>query len=218
MPDPYVPEVEAPPSRPAHAPPTAGTDARRGIEPPAREELERLRARDPEALRSFYRRYMDRIYGVVYRLVGERSLAEDVTQEVFLKVHRAADRLDPGRDPYPWLVTIAHNACRDVWRSSAYRMSRRAASIEADTVVAGSLTLGTNDPERDALGRERERFVQAAIARLPEPLRVAIVLHAYEGMSHEEIAAATGTNHAAARKRYSRALVALGRLLGDTLR
>jgi RNA polymerase sigma-70 factor (ECF subfamily) len=158
------------------------------------------------------------VFGLIYRLLGNRSLAEDVTQEVFLKVHRAADRLDPARDPLPWLMTIAHNACRDVWRSNAYRLSRRAASIDDDARLAEMLPRATNDPERDLLATERERLVQAAIGELPEPLRVAVVLHDYEGLGHEEIAAIMGIHHAAARKRYSRALAALAKALGDRLK
>src|SRR5205814_249964 len=79
-------------------------------------DLERARDRDPEALAAFFEAYFDRIYALVYRLLGNRAAAEDVTQEVFLKVHRAVDRLDPQRDPGAWLSTIAYNACRDLWR------------------------------------------------------------------------------------------------------
>ncbi|HYM80358.1 MAG TPA: RNA polymerase sigma factor [Candidatus Limnocylindria bacterium] len=177
--------------------------------------MEGVRARDPKALAAFFERYFDRLYGLIHRLVGERALAEDVTQDVFLKVHRAADRIDSGRDPFPWLVTIAHNACRDVWRSSAYRLTQRAASI--DGPIGASLSRGINDPEHDALASERERLVQAAIAGLPEPLRVAVLLHDYEGLGHEEVAVITGVRHAAARKRYSRALATLARLLEGKL-
>ena len=75
--------------------------------------LERVRARDPEALGEFYERYVDRVFGLAWRMLGERTLAEDATSDVFYKVHRAADRLDPTRDPVPWLVTITANVCRD---------------------------------------------------------------------------------------------------------
>jgi len=180
-------------------------------------ELERVRARDPEALAAFFERHFDRVYGTVYRLLGDRTLAEDMTQEVFLKVHRAAHQLDPARDPGPWLTTIAHNACRDLWRSNAWKLTRRAASLDGDSPLAATLSHPARDPERELLARERERLVQEALVKLPEPLRVAIVLHDYQGLGHEEIAVATGIQHAAARKRYSRALAALARLLGDSL-
>jgi RNA polymerase sigma-70 factor (ECF subfamily) len=185
--------------------------------PPGPADLERVRARDPEALAAFFERYFDRVYGLVYRLLGDRTLAEDMTQEVFLKVHRAAHQLDPSRDPGPWLMTIAHNACRDLWRSNAWKLTRRTASLDGDSPLAATLSRGTNDPERELLAGERERLVQEALLKLPAPLRVAVVLHDYQGMGHEEIAVATGIHHAAARKRYSRALAALARLLKDSL-
>jgi len=184
--------------------------------PPSREELERVRARDPEALGAFYERYFDRVYGLVFHLLGERAAAEDATQEVFLKVHRAAAQLDPDRDPAPWLSTIAYNTCRDLWRSGAHRMARRSASVEQDAPVALRLA-HADDPERALLGAERERLVREAIARLPEPLRAVVLLYDYQGLNHQEIAQVLNVNHAAARKRYSRALAALGTLLREKL-
>jgi RNA polymerase sigma-70 factor (ECF subfamily) len=205
------PERAAGARAPDHRPATTGDG------PPGAAELERVRAREPEALEAFFERYFDRVYGLVYRLLGDRALAEDMTQEVFLKVHRAAHQLDPSRDPGPWLVTIAHNACRDLWRSGAWKLARRSAPLDGDSPLAATLSRGTNDPERDLLAGERERLVQEALRKLPEPLRVAVVLHDYQGMGHEEIGRLTGLHHAAARKRYSRALAALARLLKDSI-
>ncbi len=177
------------------------------------ELLERVRAREPEALAAFFERYFDTIFSLVYRLLGDRTDAEDLTQEIFLKVHRAAHQLDASRDPGPWLTSIAYNACRDLWRSGAYRMGRRSSSFDADPTLASVLTRGGNDPEHDLLANERSRQVLDAIAQLPEPLRVAVVLHEYHGLSHPEIAELMGIHHAAARKRYSRGLAELGKLL-----
>ncbi len=170
--------------------------------------LERVRTRDPDALGQFYDRYLGLVFGLAWRLLGDRTRAEDVASEVFLKVHRAADRLDPKRDPAPWLTTITTNVCRDLWRSGAYRMSKRAADID-DPVAAAGLSSGRNDPEADALSSERERIVQQALLELPEPLRTAIVLHDYQDMDHREVAGVLNIAHDAARKRYSRALAAL---------
>lgn len=181
-----------------------------------REVLERVRRRDPEALGVFFDATFDRVYGLVRRLVGDPTVAEDVTQDVFLKVHRAADRLDPTRDPVPWLMAIAHNTCRDLWRSGAYRMGRRAAPIE-DPAGHDRGPAASSDPESDALAAERQRRVQAAVMELPESLRATVLMHDYEGLGHEEVAAALGIHYAAARKRYSRALAALGKRLKETL-
>lgn len=172
---------------------------------------------DRDALGRFFDHYFDHVYRLVQRLVGERAVAEDVTQEVFFKVHRAASQIDPARDPAPWLTAIAYNACRDVWRSGAYRMSRRTDSLDGDDGLSERLSRGGNEPERLVLSRERERLVRDAIDRLPDPLREAVLLYDYQGLSHQEIADLLGIQHAAARKRYSRALEALGRQLRETL-
>ena len=178
--------------------------------------LDKVRAREPEAMGQFYDRYLDLVHGLAWRLLGDRTLAEDVTSEVFLKVHRAADRLDPARDPAPWLTTITTNVCRDLWRSGAYRMSRRAADVD-DPLSAATLSSGRNDPEADALSSERERLVQAALLELAEPLRTSIVLHDYQGLDHRQVAEVLHIAHDAARKRYSRALAALEQQLRGRL-
>ena len=74
-----------------------------------------------------------------------------------------------------------------------------------------------DDPERALLGAERERLVREAIADLPEPLRAVVLLYDYQGLNHQEIARVLNVNHAAARKRYSRALAALGKRLKEKL-
>ena len=197
---------------------TAVADGRRERPAPlGADVLERVRARDPEALAAFFERYFDHVFGLVYRLLGDRAAAEDVTQEVFLKVHRAAPTLDVSRDPAPWLTAIAANACRDVWRSGAYRMGRRSDSIDGPADLADRLPGREGNPESLVLSREREALVRAAIDQLPEHLREAVLLYEYQGLSHQQIADALGIHHAAARKRYSRALEALGRLLRETL-
>ncbi len=180
-------------------------------------DLEAVRRRDPAALAALFEQHFARVYGLVYRLLGDRTAAEDAAQDVFLKLHRAAHTLDPTRDPGPWITTIAYNVCRDLWRSGAYRLSRRASPIDDPTGPDGHLPHSADNPERDLLRSERERLVQGAIARLDEPMRVAVVLREYDGLSYEEIATIAGISAVAARKRYSRGLAELGKLLKGTL-
>ena len=202
-------------SSPSSVPPQEGAPVSPGAPVPAMTaaEIEAVRAREPGALGRFYERYVDRVFGLVMRLLGDRALAEDVTQEVFLRIHRAAHTLDPARDPGPWVLTVAHNLCRDVWRSGAHRMARRSASVDDGAGIAETLVSPGDDPALELVRREREVRVREALLELPETLRTAIVLHDYEGLGHEQIARRTGIEHAAARKRYSRALAALARRL-----
>jgi RNA polymerase sigma-70 factor (ECF subfamily) len=193
-------------------PPVEGSEG--GVRPKeAPLDLEGVRRRDPAALDAFFERYFDRVYAVVMRLLGDRTLAEDAAQEVFFKIHRAAHTIDPARDPGPWVSAIATNVCRDHWRSAANRMSRRSASIEDTPGLSERLTTGIADPERDAIMAERERLVREAVLELREPFREVVVLREYDGRSYEEIAEIVGLNEAAVRKRYSRALSELGHAL-----
>jgi RNA polymerase sigma-70 factor (ECF subfamily) len=178
-------------------------------------DLEGVRRRDAGALAALFERYFDRLYGIVFRLVGNRSAAEDAIQDVFLRVHRAAHQLDPARDPGPWLMTIATNVCRDQWRSSGQRLARASSSIEGNPGLAETLTHGAKNPELEAQTSERTRLVQEAILRLKEPLREVIVLREYEDLGYDQIAAITGGNETTVRKRYSRALAELGKQLRE---
>lgn len=212
-----VPEEARPPeASPGPADGVAAAAGTRTAGPAAPLDLERVRARDPEALSAFFDRYFPQVYGLVHRLLGHRALAEDAAQETFLKVYRALHQLDPNRDPGPWLTTIACNTCRDLWRSGAYRMARRSQDVD-DPVVASRLGSPAGDPERLSVAAERERIVREAVARLPEPLQTVIVLHDWQGLGHPEIAQQLGLTHDAARKRYSRALAALARELKGRL-
>lgn len=177
---------------------------------------EGVRARNRAALSAFYERYFEEVYALAFRLLGAREAAEDVTQDVFVKVHRAADRLDVARDPLPWLASIVWNSCRDHWRSGAHRMLRRSADVTAP-VVAAMLPADGNDPAQEFQQAERERIVQGALGELPESLRAVVVLHDFVGLDLREVAAAIGVSHAAARKRHSRALDQLGELLRGRL-
>lgn len=183
----------------------------------SRATLERVRAGDPSALAQLFEACFDRVYSLAYQLLGEHALAEDVSQDVFLKVHRSVGQLDPARDPGPWLTAITYNACRDVWRSRSYQLARHPSAPEASDAASRTLAAGTEDPECLFLAKERERLVQEALLRLPETFRVLVILHDYQGLSHDEIAVLTGLSHAAVRKRYSRALASLGKLLRKSI-
>lgn len=203
-----------PPQSPGERPsvqPHGGTPA--GV--PSRDVLEGVRRRETRALESFYDAYFELVYRFAARMLGDRGLAEDAAQEVFLKIYRAADRLDPQRDPRPWVMTIVANVCRDLWRSAEHRLSRRALSLDGPGDPGRSLQDDHAGPERDLLQREREQRVQQALLALPAAMRELLLMHDYQGLGHDEIAQVLGIRHAAARKRYSRALAALGKLLRE---
>jgi RNA polymerase sigma-70 factor (ECF subfamily) len=171
--------------------------------------LDAVRRRDPKALGEFFEFYFDRLYNVAYRLVGEHARAEDVLQEVFLKVHRAAHQLDPERDPGPWLATLTRNACRERWRRKERRVDRHARSLDNGSGIQEILPAEGKGPEDETLRSERDRTIANALMKLPDALREVVVLRDYHGLAHEEIATVVGARVATVRKRYSRALAEL---------
>jgi RNA polymerase sigma-70 factor (ECF subfamily) len=171
--------------------------------------LDAVRRRDPEALGEFFELYFDRLYNVAYRLVGEHARAEDVLQEVFLKVHRAAHQLDPERDPGPWLATLTRNACRERWRRKGRRANGYAQSLDNGSGIQETLPAGEKGPEDETLRSERDRTIANALMKLPLALREVVVLRDYHELAHEEIATVVGARGATVRKRYSRALAVL---------
>jgi RNA polymerase sigma-70 factor (ECF subfamily) len=179
------------------------------------EQLERVRSRDPEALGALFDAYIGRIFGLAFRMTGDRAAAEDVTQETFLKVHRAAHQLDPDRDPGPWLLTIAANICRGGWRSRGGQQDQKTLSLDAKPEAVANVRDAGTDPEQDAQAADEKRRLEKALDELPEDMRMVVVLHDLQGMTHEEISAVTGDAPPAVRKRYSRALGKLRELLQE---
>jgi RNA polymerase sigma factor (sigma-70 family) len=173
-----------------------------------RELLCGVRARDGAALEQFFDLFYDRIFGHVARLVGDVHQAEDVTHDVFLHLHRQAGRLDPDRDPTPWVFTVATNRVRDHWRSRAHREKRRHVVL-ADAQLE-SIASGRAGPQEDADRADEARIVQMALAELAPADREIILLREFEELDTAAIAVILGARTDAVRQRHSRAVARLG--------
>jgi RNA polymerase sigma-70 factor (ECF subfamily) len=195
----------------------AGLPAGTAREPMSRAVREGVRAREPEALGELFDRYFGEIYSLVFRLLNHKAAAEDVTHDIFLKVYRSAETYDPSRDPRPWLISIAYNACRDHWRSRDYKVSRQSQPLDPGDHLTETLPGDGPRPDGELMRRERERALAVALMTLPEDQRTVVLLHDYEGLKHEEIAEIVQASAAAVRKRYSRALARLYEELKDVL-
>jgi RNA polymerase sigma-70 factor (ECF subfamily) len=172
------------------------------------EFLEGVRGRDPKALAGFFDMAFPYVYNLAYRLMGNRELAEDVTQDVFVKVYQAADRLQVDRHAKPWLTTITYNTCRD----TARRAAARPEALE-DATIIGERSGDASSPEDVLLRKEREKLTEKALLELDEESRAVVILHDFSGTSHDDIAEIVGLTHAAVRKRYSRALKRMAQII-----
>ena len=134
------------------------------------------------ALGELIRRHQQKILALAYRTLGRWDLAEDVTQEVFLRVHRSASKFKPKAKVTTWIYRIAVNLCLDTLR----RAKRTPVAIpDGDKLSAPT--------GRDPLeARERVEMVQRAVANLPDRQRTVLNLFRYQELSHKEIIEATG--------------------------
>ena len=164
------------------------------------------------------RKYYPRILNFVYRLIGNRQLAEDLTQDVFMKVFKSAARYRPRAKFQTWLYTIAKNTCLNELRRHREQMvsldqpgDAHAAELKQALPDPGA------DPAAEFLQKEKETQVHAAINALSENQRMAVILKRYEDFSYAEIAATLGVTEKAVKSLLSRAKVNLKNKLADII-
>jgi RNA polymerase sigma-70 factor (ECF subfamily) len=135
---------------------------------------------DAEAIRTLVDQYQTAVYGLCVRLLTHRHDAEDVTQEVFLRVFRSLRRWDSSRPLKPWIMGITVNRCR-TWLAQRVRRPELADYLQ-DVAVA---------PDADDAA-ELLHEIQAALRELRPEFREVFVLYHEQGQSYEEIAQALG--------------------------
>jgi len=164
--------------------------------------LERVRRGDATGAGELFERYASALLRFADRMLSDRATAEEVTQEVFVKVISRADQYD-GRAPVSsWLFAIAANACRD-----RRRRDRRATVVPLDAVA--DLPSRGEGIEARLAGRERRLAVRRALALLSEEQREALVLARYHGLPYAEIARVLGISEGAVKTRIFRAVETL---------
>jgi RNA polymerase sigma-70 factor (ECF subfamily) len=137
-------------------------------------------------------RYQNRLIRVMEHLVGSRDLAEDLTQDVFLRVYRARKHYVPGSKFSTWLFTIANNAASNALRSKARRREVNVAAQESGPLGTRPLEQMVQAasglmPTRQLEGAEMRDLVQVAITTLNDRQRLAVLLSKFEQMSYIEI-------------------------------
>lgn len=156
--------------------------------------MEALGRDDLEALDALYSRYSTLVFSVSLRVLHDRQLAEDVVQEVFLRLWRQPASFDPERGRFiSWLMSVTRNRALDELR----RVSRRNRSEDQEEDEANPLdSIATadrmDDPVLGAELREQREAVRLAMTRLPPEQRRAIELAYFSGLTQTEIAEVTG--------------------------
>jgi len=184
--------------------------ARLGLSENDGELLRRCREGDQDAWRELVGRHTRKVFAVAYRFSGRVGEAEDLTQEVFVKVYQSLSRFDANAGAFPaWLMTIARNHAIDHYRS--IREERARADDDAERLEAFP---ARSEAQDDALEREeRAQLVRRALRALPNDLREALVLCDLQGLAYEEIAASRRLPLGTVKSRINRARLELAKRL-----
>ncbi len=163
---------------------------------------------DASAFETLYARHRAPLYRYFQRQVRDRGVAEELYQDVWVKVIQARDRYTVQARFTTWLYRIAHNRLVDHWRRHEPSALVSLAASDGEMLEA-VVEPERRDPARHVAGRELAARLAAAVADLPVPQREAFLLHVEEDMDTAAIATATGVSRETAK---SRLRYALGKL------
>ena len=150
-----------------------------------------------DAFDGVMRRYQRLVLVTALRLLGNLPDAQDVAQDVFLRLYRNLDKVDADRAA-PWLYRVTVIACHDLRR----RKPEMVAVDDAPELVAPG-----GDPQRQSVEAERRRVLEMSLRMLSEKERAALVLRDLEGLSTEEVARILGSSEGTVRSQISKARI-----------
>ncbi len=196
----------------------AGTkEAREAVDQAWTALVRRCLGGDPRAWTELVQTHHSRVYTLCYRFTGSTHDAEDLTQDVFLKIYGSLKAFDPARGSLAvWVTTLTRNHLVDHYRRS--RLQRASDSLDAaGEEWEGAPRIHLEDarpgPHAHALQRELERQVQAALASVSPELREAVILRDLQDMDYKEIAAVLHVPEGTVKSRISRGRAELARVL-----
>jgi RNA polymerase sigma-70 factor (ECF subfamily) len=175
--------------------------------------LPRCREGDEGAWRELVRRHTRRVFALAYRFTGRVDEAEDLTQEIFVKVYQTLDRYRAGDGSFTaWLMAVARNQAIDQYRR---RRQERVRRVENPEIIDG-MASGEEGPLPGLERQERVRIVHRGLRALPPDLRLPLILCDLQGLPYDEIAATLQLPLGTVKSRINRGRLELAkRLLGQ---
>jgi RNA polymerase sigma-70 factor, ECF subfamily len=170
--------------------------------------IRKFKRGEASAFNDIVHKYQDRIFNLCIYMLRDTYDAQDAAQDCFIKACRALHDFSPEASLYTWLYRIAMNTCLD------YRRKRIQNRTDSQSMPE-DMPSQQPSPEKLYEAKEISEAVQAAMQKMPEKLRAAIVLREIEGLSYEEIAEVLDISSGTVKSRISRAREELRRLLRD---
>jgi len=169
---------------------------------------------DEAAFAILVRRYERGMYNLAWRMVRDRELARDLSQDIFIRVHRSLGKYDPTYPFTSWIYRVGSNLCIDWIRKKKLRTVSLDAPIGGDEEGATrDVEDPAQDPSRDVEERERAALLGEALTRLPEAHQLVLILRHQQDLSYEEIARTLDIPLGTVKARIHRAREAFRRVL-----
>jgi RNA polymerase sigma-70 factor (ECF subfamily) len=178
---------------------------------PEIEWMARIRDGDMEAFRCLVEAHQARVIGTISKMLGSDAEAEDLAQQVFIRIWKSAPRYRPTAKFTTWLFRITRNLVFNELR-------RKRHFVDQADEMPEPAERRDQEPDKVLMEGELQSAIQNAIDQLPESQRLAIILRRYEGMAYEEIAAVIGTSVPAVKSILFRARAELRERLEKYLR
>ncbi len=151
--------------------------------------MERVKGGDESAFRELMEAHQHRIIGTIAKMIGDENEAEDIAQQVFIRVWKSAPRWQPTAKVTTWLYKITRNLVfNETRRRKRHPIQSLDAALEADARPQQFADTGVKPADTALLDDEMQTAIQAAINELPEVQRMAVVLRRYDEVPYEEIA------------------------------
>ena len=170
--------------------------------------IQRCLQGDQAAWEAIVRQHWRKVFNVAYKFVGRHDQAEDLTQEIFLKVFKSLDTFDRRANFQTWLISVSRNLCIDHYRS--VRKERETINRDVDT---SDIAPAAPEPGPIAALEQRDRVVllRQALAALPKTLRTAVLMRDLQELSYHEIAEALRLPEGTVKSRINRGRSELAR-------
>ena len=170
--------------------------------------IQRCLRGDQAAWERIVRLHWRRVFNVAYKFVGKHDEAEDLTQDIFLKIFKSLDTFDRRANFQTWLISVSRNLCIDHYRS--VRKERETIDRQIDP---NELTPASTEPGPMAALEQRDRvtLLRQALGQLPDTLRTAVLMRDIQEMSYQEIADKLGLPEGTVKSRINRGRTELAR-------
>jgi RNA polymerase sigma-70 factor (ECF subfamily) len=159
------------------------------LEPSAPEDIELLIQRclrgDQAAWERIVRLHWRKVFNVAYKFVGKHDEAEDLTQDIFLKIFKSLDTFDRRANFQTWLISVSRNLCIDHYRSVRKERETIDRDVDANELTPAAVEAG---PIAALEQRDRVTLLRDALAALPDALRTAVTMRDIQELSYQEIA------------------------------